>query len=87
MAWLQARRANPVFHSRDINGSRGLNAPLPPDQSPPGWPENVPLPTMEKAKEVVREGEECLTQELEAKGKKGRPGSLSGECLLHRPCI
>jgi len=53
---------------------------------PVGWPENVPLPTMEEAEAGVREGEEKLAQELEDKSKRGRPGSLSGECL-HKPCI
>ena len=46
---------------------------------PAGWPEGVPLPTMQEAEEAVRRGEKWLAEELKDKENKLRP--LSGEDL------
>ena len=50
---------------------------------PVGWPEDVPLPTIEEAKEAVRRGEKELARELKDKEDKLKPPSC--ECP-HKPC-
>ena len=51
---------------------------------PVGWPEGVPLPTMEEAEEAVRRGEKELAQSLKDKEDRLRP--FIRECP-HKPCI